>query len=174
MDERWESTLLLEDLLSKIDDSVRTYLLHNRLEPLIDSPAKYIASCLRHHLTDVPPSYRHTITRLLLSDHPLAWEQLRRDTRYYKRVPRHLRLCRFCRTALESPEHVLMSCEASDDLSSLRDRFYDSLRAGVSFYSCSSSSSSGRTPFVGVAASYFQPDDNSAHFSFCIQGISIV
>jgi hypothetical protein len=114
-----------QSLQAAVDGSVRLYLLHGRREPLENSPPRHITLYLRHYLTMVTiPEHRHAITRLILGDHPLASEQLRRGSRYHAPVPPHLRLCRLCALYVESPEHVLMSCIADPQLTALREQCY--------------------------------------------------
>ncbi|KAK0430056.1 hypothetical protein EV421DRAFT_1666820, partial [Armillaria borealis] len=61
---------------------------------------------------------------LLLGDHCLAVEQLRRHSAYFlPPVPRHLCLCRFCRLEIESPEHALLMCDGSPTLSAMRNQY---------------------------------------------------
>lgn len=74
----------------------------------------------RHYLHVKVPKHRIALTRLLLSDHSLAIEQLRRGTRTRPYYPRHLRLCRFCLADIEDPIHALLVCDANEDLSELR------------------------------------------------------
>lgn len=72
------------------------------------------------------------MAKLMVSSHPLAVEQLRhasgvRNGREKLKVPREERLCRFCNSVVESPEHALLRCEGSARLKELRDRFYTSV-----------------------------------------------
>lgn len=87
----------------------------------------------RGSLVVTVPDHRHAITRLILGDHPLVLEQLRRCTRYHAAVPRHLRLRRLFALYVESPEHVLMSCIAHPRLVAFREDCYsECLIHGVS------------------------------------------
>jgi hypothetical protein len=106
---------------NEVESSVRLYLLHGRLEPV-----KVLR--LRHYLEVSVPLHRHTLTRLLLADHPLAVEQLRRASRYHAPVPYNLRLCRLCRLKVETPEHVLLLCTRSEALCDLRLEFQIALQ----------------------------------------------
>ncbi|KAF8994366.1 hypothetical protein BDZ89DRAFT_898168, partial [Hymenopellis radicata] len=120
----------------QIDSSYRTYLLWNRLEPLPppNKPAHRVIF-VRHYLRLRVTKHRKALTRLLLSDHPLALEQLhqengrrqpyrfpdvRRADRYHPFVPRDERLCRLCGSSIESPEHAILLCEGDPDLVALR------------------------------------------------------
>ncbi|KAF8998486.1 hypothetical protein BDZ89DRAFT_1000036, partial [Hymenopellis radicata] len=101
----------------QIDSSYRTYLLWNRLEPLPppNKPAHRVIF-VRHYLRLRVTKHRKALTRLLLSDPPLALEQLRRADRYHPFVPRDERLCRLCGSSIESPEHAILLCEGDPDL----------------------------------------------------------
>ncbi|KAI5833292.1 hypothetical protein K523DRAFT_265688 [Schizophyllum commune Tattone D] len=74
------------------------------------------------------PAHRKALTRLMLSEHPLAIEQLRRTSRYRPRIDRNLRICRLCRAAVEDEVHVLLHCDGDDDLVQLRSEFLAGLR----------------------------------------------
>ncbi|KAF9042824.1 hypothetical protein BDZ89DRAFT_902485, partial [Hymenopellis radicata] len=50
---------------------------------------------------------------MLLSHHHLAIEEMRYTRRGQEPVPRQRRLCRFCESAIETPEHALLSCNAN-------------------------------------------------------------
>jgi hypothetical protein len=49
----------------------------------------------------------------MLSDHNLSVERLRYPGRYGAAAPRELRLCRFCRTAVEDEAHAILVCTYS-------------------------------------------------------------
>jgi hypothetical protein len=105
-------------LTQQIETSTYLYLLHGRLEPLDGQPPTYRALCLRYCLTDMTvPKHRIALTQLLLSDHVLAVELLRRQTRACPLpVLRHQRLCWLCRHAVETPEHALLLCQCSQEV----------------------------------------------------------
>ncbi len=104
----------------KIDTTYRTYLLQGRLEPQPHpEPAKYRTLAVRHYLHLRITKHRKALTRLLLSDHPLALEQLRREDSHYF-VPRMERLCRLCSRKVESPEHAILLCKTEPELVALR------------------------------------------------------
>ncbi|PBK64645.1 hypothetical protein ARMSODRAFT_1053743 [Armillaria solidipes] len=112
------------DLQTQIDNSPRLSLLHDRLEPLEGTAPAYRALFVRHYLHVRIHKHRVAITCLLLGDHCLAVEQLRRHSAYFlPPVPRHLRLCRFCHSEIESPEHALLTCEGSTTLSAMRNQY---------------------------------------------------
>ncbi|KAJ7191224.1 hypothetical protein GGX14DRAFT_381420 [Mycena pura] len=67
--------------------------------------------------------WEELLLRLILSDHNLSVERLRYPGRYRAAAPRHLRLCRFCRGAVEDEAHALLVCTAHDGLQPLRERF---------------------------------------------------
>lgn len=63
------------------------------------------------YLTVVHPKHREALIRLICSDNHLGVEEGRRRS---PKVPRHLRICRFCRRqhAVEDEIHVLFECDA--------------------------------------------------------------
>ncbi|KAJ6467184.1 hypothetical protein C8R47DRAFT_1056195 [Mycena vitilis] len=48
---------------------------------------------------------------------------MRYPGRYRAAAPRHMRLCRFCRMAVEDEAHALLVCTAHDRLRPLRESF---------------------------------------------------
>ncbi|KAJ7272399.1 hypothetical protein C8J57DRAFT_1064688, partial [Mycena rebaudengoi] len=66
---------------------------------------------------------------LLLSQHELAIESLRYNPRYYWRVERHLRLCRFGCDDVEIVEHALFFCGGSENLADVRHKFVRAVSA---------------------------------------------
>ena len=103
----------------EIDSSVRLYLLHGCLEPVDGKLPKKVIMCLRHYLQVPIPKHHLALTRLVLADHPLAMEQLRRASRYNPPIPHACHLRRLCRQDVETPEHVLLLCNASSALCDL-------------------------------------------------------
>src|ERR1700678_2318674 len=98
-------------LQNELESNQKLYLLHYRLEINPEgSGHKQVALLLRHYLKI--PNRLHSIssTRLLFSCHPLAREKLRQTEFRRPKIPRELRLCRFCRAEIESPEHALFEC----------------------------------------------------------------
>jgi hypothetical protein len=133
----------LERILERIRDATKSYarnlirdsskltLLRGRRERNKDGKLVDEAFRLRAYLTVRTNKHRVALTRLLLSDHDLAEEQLRRDIRGRPSVPADQRLCRFCESAIESPLHALFECEGSDDLVSSRHAFTSVMMAEV-------------------------------------------
>jgi hypothetical protein len=93
---------------SEIESSVCLHLLHGHLEPVEDKPPRKVIISFRHYLEVPIPKHRLALTRLVLADHPLAVEQLRRASRYHPPVPCDDRLCRLSKQHVETPEHVLV------------------------------------------------------------------
>jgi hypothetical protein len=111
--------LALQDAL---ESNKKLYLLHHRLEPNSDgSGHKHVAILLRHYLKIPNRTHRMSLTRLLLSCHPLALEKLRQTEHRRPKIPRDLRLCRFCQAEIESPEHALFECIENPEIVYLRD-----------------------------------------------------
>ncbi|KAJ7018125.1 hypothetical protein C8F04DRAFT_1329431 [Mycena alexandri] len=76
---------------------------------------------LRHWIGSA--SHIKRFTSVLLSTHRLALEVLRYVDHAHQPVPRAERLCRFCKTEVESPEHALITCESSTTVVQLRAIF---------------------------------------------------
>ncbi|KAJ7660784.1 hypothetical protein DFH06DRAFT_988742, partial [Mycena polygramma] len=69
---------------------------------------------------------------LLLSTHLLAVEILRYGDHEHKREDdRSRRVCRFCKSEVETPEHALLDCDASTEVKSLREVFLAQLFSDV-------------------------------------------
>ena len=116
--------LMLEWLQGEVDSSEKLYLLHGCREPQKDARPTQVTSCMRHYLTMVrTQKHREAITSVLLSTHLLAVEVLRYIDHAYQPVPRSDRLCRFCKSEVETPEHALVSCASSNALVDLRAEF---------------------------------------------------
>ncbi|KAJ7021684.1 hypothetical protein C8F04DRAFT_972436 [Mycena alexandri] len=112
------------DLQHDIDNLVKTHLLRNRLEMGENKSLVLVTRRMRHYLTMVVvPAHRKALTGLVLGDHPLSVERLRYATRYRAAVPRHLRLCRFCRGAVEDETHALFDCVQNGRLLEVREQF---------------------------------------------------
>ncbi|KAJ7319364.1 hypothetical protein DFH08DRAFT_713826 [Mycena albidolilacea] len=109
-------------------DSPKLYLLRGRLEPEKDSAPVHKTLQFRHYLNVVNPKHRKALTQLLLSSHCLALERLRWVELRRPRIDRNLRVCRFCRTEIESPEHALLECTAELELIQLRQDFFARMR----------------------------------------------
>ncbi|KAJ7869617.1 hypothetical protein B0H13DRAFT_2557471, partial [Mycena leptocephala] len=115
------------DLQRDIETFERTHLLRSRVKRIDEGEGRSrmgLVTRRRRHYLDVPiPAHRMAITRLMLSDHNLSVERLRYPGRYRAAAPRNLRLCRFCRTAVEDEAHTLLVCTAHTELQPLRERF---------------------------------------------------
>ncbi|KAJ7028809.1 hypothetical protein C8F04DRAFT_902166, partial [Mycena alexandri] len=97
-------------------DAPKLYLLRGRLEPEKGGTAVLKTLQFRHYLNVVNPKHRKALTRLLLSSHGLALERLRWVELRRPRIDRNLRVCRFCKAEIESPEHAMLECDAQPDL----------------------------------------------------------
>lgn len=120
-------------LQSQIAESRKLALLqHNemRIVPKNSSHTLWEVKTMtfRHYLNARVPAHRFSLTRLLLSDHCLAIEQLRRSTRNRPRYERHLRICRLCNNDIEDELHALFTCTGNAQLDSLRTRFHADLK----------------------------------------------
>jgi hypothetical protein len=68
--------------------------------------------------------HREALTSLLISTHLLAVEILRYgDHEHPRQDDRSKRVCRFCRSEVETPEHALLGCDASPEVVHLRSSF---------------------------------------------------
>jgi Reverse transcriptase (RNA-dependent DNA polymerase) len=104
--------------------SSKGHLLQNCLEHDENGVLVHCSISFRQYLRVVIPSHRKSLTQLLLSDHILADVMLRYPDRHRKSVPRHWRLCRFCKNYIETPCHALFDCIASEELVLLRMEFW--------------------------------------------------
>ncbi|KAJ7736021.1 hypothetical protein DFH07DRAFT_753607, partial [Mycena maculata] len=111
--------------------SPKLYLLQGRLEPVKDGRPVQKALQFRHYLNVVNPKHRKALTRLLLSSHCLALDRLRWVEVRCPRIDPILRVCRFCKAEIESPEHALLECTARADLHLLREDFMSRMRNDV-------------------------------------------
>jgi hypothetical protein len=53
----------------------------------------------------------------------MRWVEFRRT-----QIDRNLRICRFCKTKIESPEHALLECTAELEVVQLRQDFFIQMR----------------------------------------------
>ncbi|PBK88790.1 hypothetical protein ARMGADRAFT_937010, partial [Armillaria gallica] len=60
---------------------------------------------------------------VVFSTHKLGVERLRWADHGRAAVARQCRLCRLCECAVETPEHVLLQCDASTTITQLRQEF---------------------------------------------------
>ncbi|KLO04484.1 hypothetical protein SCHPADRAFT_840528, partial [Schizopora paradoxa] len=111
------------DLQVSINTSPKTKLLRDRIEKTTHGHWGTKTLAFRHYLYVLVAKHRIALTRLLLSDHCLAEEQLRRAQRNRPAFPSHLRLCRFGDGAEETPLHALFRCEGDRELLALREEF---------------------------------------------------
>ena len=66
---------------------------------------------LRQYLKDIQNAQHcKALTRLLSGDHPLAVVHLTWTDNHRIQVPHDERVCRFCKQAVETPEHALLEC----------------------------------------------------------------
>ncbi|KAF9001813.1 hypothetical protein BDZ89DRAFT_1050329 [Hymenopellis radicata] len=108
---------------AKIQHSISLYLLHSRLEPQKDGPAKHITSCIRHYLTGVAiADHRFAMTRILLGAHNLHGVHSGNS-----QASTEFQQCRMCHNHLETPEHMLLQCNADNDTTRIRDEFFSHL-----------------------------------------------
>ncbi|KAJ7724336.1 hypothetical protein DFH07DRAFT_722319, partial [Mycena maculata] len=108
----------------EVDRSDKLYMLQGRREPQKDQPAVHKTLYLRHYLSMVKTtSHRKALTSIMLSTHLLALERLRYVDHAHPSVPRQERVCRFCKTEVESPEHAMLECQASPEVLNLRVKF---------------------------------------------------
>jgi hypothetical protein len=121
--------LMLQWIQGEVDSTDKLYLIQGRREPQKDKPPVPQTLRLQHYLSMVKTQkHREAITSLLLSTHLLAVEILRYGDHLHKREDdRSRRVCRFCKSEVETPEHALLACEASVEVKSLRTAFLERL-----------------------------------------------
>jgi exonuclease III len=116
----------------ELENTSKLYLLHGRLEHYPEGKGpKQITLLLRHYLKIPHADHRKSLTRLILSCHQLALEKLRHTEHRRPKIPRDRRICRFCKCAVESPEHALLECEANLEINALRTVFTEKLAEEV-------------------------------------------
>ncbi|KAE9408324.1 hypothetical protein BT96DRAFT_754607, partial [Gymnopus androsaceus JB14] len=104
-----EALRWVESELERVDK--RSYLLQLRQEPHENGGSKYRTMWLRQYLKDIQNAqHRKALTRLLSGDHPLAVVRLTWTDNHRIQVPHDERVCRFCKQAVETPEHALLEC----------------------------------------------------------------
>jgi hypothetical protein len=121
--------LMLKWIQGEVDSSDKLYLIQGRREPQKDKPPAPQTLRLRHYLSMVKTQkHREALTSLLLSTHLLAVEILRYGDHLHTREDdRSRRVCRFCKSEVETPEHALLACDASVEVKSLREVFLEKL-----------------------------------------------
>ncbi|KAJ6504458.1 hypothetical protein DFH09DRAFT_895876, partial [Mycena vulgaris] len=97
-------------LESKITGLIKTQFLKNHLEVDDNSNLATITLRFRHYLSLMNAQHRIAYTRFMLSDHRLAVEGLRHGNHVWWHIERELRLCRFCRAAVEDECHAFLVC----------------------------------------------------------------
>lgn len=125
-------TALYQHLKKLVDESPKLELLHQRT--CYTGKTRRAAAVLefRDYLRVRCREHRQALTSLVVSDHCLAIEQLRRGTRTRtEKVPRALRLCRFCMSEIEDPLHALFTCTASEELVELRLSFWEKYKQSM-------------------------------------------
>ncbi|KAJ6498557.1 hypothetical protein C8R47DRAFT_1260392 [Mycena vitilis] len=117
----------------EVDSSDKLYLIQGRREPQKDKPPAAQTIRMRHYLTMVKTQkHREALTSLLLSTHLLAVEILRYGDHEHKREDDlSRRVCRFCKSEVETPEHALLACDASAEVKSLREVFMAQLFSDI-------------------------------------------
>ncbi|KZV93950.1 hypothetical protein EXIGLDRAFT_592706, partial [Exidia glandulosa HHB12029] len=118
-------TALYRHIQESITGSPKLELLHSRATYIAGQRKLASPMEFRPYLKVKGKTHRQALTSLVLSDHRLAIELLRRGTRTRSEsVPRALRLCRFCLAAVEDPLHALFVCSASAELRAFRTSFW--------------------------------------------------
>jgi hypothetical protein len=118
--------LMKKWLQEEINSSDKLYLLWGRLEPKKDKPPTQIVST--NYLTMVrTQTHWEALTSILLSTHQLAIEILCYVNHNHQQVPRENRLCRLCKTEIETPEHAMITCTSLDALVELQCIFLEQL-----------------------------------------------
>ncbi|KAF9058854.1 hypothetical protein BDP27DRAFT_1504073, partial [Rhodocollybia butyracea] len=91
--------------------SKRSYILLLHKEPLENGRLVYHDICMHTYLNDIQNSqHRKALTKFITGDHPLAVVRLTWTDNHRLQVPYDERLCRFCKSGVETPEHALLSC----------------------------------------------------------------
>lgn len=96
----------------------------SRLEPVRQEPQRQFLSLLRSYLRIANFDHRRALTQVVCGDARFAVEVMGWVSRYREPVDMHLRLCRFCKTSLETPEHAILVCNALHELRGMRRAFW--------------------------------------------------
>lgn len=99
------------------------YLINDRLEPMPQGPAGRVRSIFRQYL------HVSKLMRIICGDSRFAVEIMGWASRYRDHVDLHLRLCRFCRTCIETPERAVFLCRGDQSLIMRRDTFWTAIHA---------------------------------------------
>lgn len=111
-------------LASAVKSSPRLTLIRDRLEPMRQGPARKVLTHFRQYLRVANVKHRLALTRIICGDSRFAVEIMGWRSRYREPVDMHLRLCRFCRTCLETAEHALFMCRGRQELIDRRASFW--------------------------------------------------
>ncbi|EJD47164.1 hypothetical protein AURDEDRAFT_62392 [Auricularia subglabra TFB-10046 SS5] len=98
-----------------------TLLVRERADGLIGRAGQALG--LREYLRVERKAHRQSLTRFLTSNHGLAIETRRYNTRTSCKVDRADRRCRFCIVAVEDECHAVFECSAKGELVQARARF---------------------------------------------------
>lgn len=134
----WTPTTVSTKLLEHLHQSLRLHLnlavlnserlvvwKHGVL-PRLPRPHSLAVMCTYRSYLDLPFLQRRAIARLLASCHPYAVERLRYAS---PAIPRHWRICRFCRRkgAVETETHIIFDCMGHNSLTRDRESYYTEL-----------------------------------------------
>ncbi|EJD43853.1 hypothetical protein AURDEDRAFT_65998 [Auricularia subglabra TFB-10046 SS5] len=119
---------VLRMIHSEFASNEKLYLLRGLNRAGLHGRVDDVAIDLRAYLQVKRKRHRWALTGLLLSNHGLAVEQLRYGTRTRESVDRDDRLCRFCRTTVESELHALFECTACPNIDTPRLQLADEIR----------------------------------------------
>ena len=98
--------------------------MRDRFEPVKRGPPKRILMTFRAYLRVANVDHRRALTQVVCGDTRFVVEIMGWRTRYREPVDMHLRLCRFCRRSLETPEHAIRMCNGERSLTALRTSFW--------------------------------------------------
>ncbi|KAE9383613.1 hypothetical protein BT96DRAFT_968600 [Gymnopus androsaceus JB14] len=103
----------------------RTYILKLRKEPSTNGTCmSYKDMCAWSYISDIANvKHQKAFTKLITGDHPLAVVRLTWPDNHQTKIPHHDRLCCFCKTAVETPEHAMLQC-MDNTLQIRRDEFF--------------------------------------------------
>ncbi|KZV76683.1 hypothetical protein PENSPDRAFT_569544, partial [Peniophora sp. CONT] len=107
-----------------IKESPRLHLMRDRLEPARQGPARRVLMMFRQYLRVPNLDHRRALAQVVCGDTRFAVEIMGWASRYREPVDMHLRLCRFCRRSLETPEHAILMCNGEQKLKDLRTAFW--------------------------------------------------
>ncbi|KZV68968.1 hypothetical protein PENSPDRAFT_581662 [Peniophora sp. CONT] len=111
-------------LKNTVQESPRLTIMKDRFEPMRQGPARRVLMHFRDYLRVTNVKHRLALTRIICGDSRFAIEIMGWRTRYREPVDMHLRLCRFCKSCLETPQHALFQCRGNRDLIGRRAGFW--------------------------------------------------